>query len=224
MDDPFKYPNPYANNQNKPTQKPAQKTNNFLEAFKDQGKAATLGVAQNAVDQIFGTQSIQNSDPRPLLNSPDTTKTPAQPFNFAEFLKMREQRIRQQERMLSQQQRHTETVLFHQKEEKAKQEIEAIKLEIKKIIETAQSMSAEVKAAQYTVMAQTVEAGTYQVNFFERVLRLLVYIRKHLADSKNWLETFNGRKANKSFYWGQVGKSGAKYMLSHERYMATQAG
>jgi hypothetical protein len=25
-------------------------------------------------------------------------------------------------------------------------------------------------------------------------------------------------------YWGQVGSSGAKYMLSNERYMSTQAG
>jgi uncharacterized protein DUF5660 len=222
MSDPFQFPNPYAGKQN--NQQTAQKKvqpNNFLEAFKEQGRTATSGVVSNAVDQITGVSNInpqvQQAETKPAQNL-------NQKFNFAEFLRLREQKVRQQERGLVEQQRHTETIIFHQKEDKAKKEIEAIKIEIQKIIEVSKGLGGQAREIERTVATNTVVAGVYQSNFFERVLKLLVTIKKQLSESKNWLETFNSRRTNRSHYWGNVKKSGAKYMLSNERYVATQAG
>jgi len=239
MSDPFQFPKPsymagnkQSQNQNSP--KPQAKNNNFIEAIKDQGMAATTGVAKGALDQVFGGNPSQfpsfpqeNYNPAPALPNWNQAANPnvqQAPFNFAEFLRLREQKIRQQERGLADQQRRTERVLFSQKEEKAKQQIEAIKEEIKNIIKTANTIDARMFSIEKEVMSPTVEAGTYHENFFERILKVLVLIRKSLTDSSNWMEAMHGRNSAKSHYWGNVGKSGAKYLLSNERYMATQAG
>jgi len=235
MTDPFQFPKPsYISgskpNQNSNNSKPVARNNNFIEAIREQGGAATAGVAKGAVDQIFGNPSHfppfpQETSPQ-VPTMPNWNQQPNQqvPFNFAEFLKLREQKARQQERGLVDQQRRTETIIFSQKEEKAKKQIEAIKEEIRKIIKTAKSMDSRVFEIEKEVMNPTVSAGTYHENFFERVLKVLILIRKSLSDSCNWLETVSSRNSAKSYYWGQVGKSGAKYMLSNERYMSTQAG
>lgn len=231
MSDPFQFPKPSylgGNKQDQNNTKAAPRNNNFIEAIREQGSAATTGVAKGAVDQLFGNPGHfppfpQEGTPQvPNWNTQPNTQQP--PFNFAEFLRLREQKARQQERGLADQQRRTERVLYSQKEEKAKQQIEAIKNEIKKIVKTAGTIDARMFAIEKEVMAPTTAAGTYHENFFERVLKILILIRKSLTDSKNWLETMHGRNSAKSYYWGQVGKSGTKYMLSNERYMATQAG
>jgi len=236
MSDQFQFPKPSfaggnKQNQNQNTPKPQAKNNNFIEAIKEQGGAATTGVARSAMDQIFGGNPSQfpafpqeASQQMPQMPNMNTQPNQAPPFNFAEFLKLREQKIRQQERGMAEQQRRTETIIFSQKEEKAKHQIEAIKSEIKKIIATTKSIDARVFMIEKETMAPTVAAGTYHENFFERILKVLVLIRKSLTDSRNWMEAMGSRNSAKSHYWGQVGKSGAKYMLSNERYMSTQAG
>jgi hypothetical protein len=219
MDDLFKAPGQLNTGSGKKQQ--TKQSASFLEALREQAKSATTGVANSAVDQLRGAVPNQDTTPSHQSNTqPDVNR---QPFNFAEFLKMRENRIRQQERTL-QQQRRTETLLFHQKEEQTKKEIEAIKVEIKKIIESTTDVSAEFMAAEQSLMATTVEVGTYQINFFQRIKRILILVRKRLTESKHWLEMFNSRKNQRSYYWNQVQKSGTKYMLSHERTVATQTG
>ncbi len=231
MSDPFAFPKPSylgGNNHNQNSQKPQAKNNNFIEAIKDQAQSATAGVAKGALDQVFGGNPSQfPSFPQENTASlPNWNQQPnqQQPFNFAEFLKLREQKIRQQERGLADQQRRTERVLFSQKEEKAKQQIEAIKSEIKKIIDTTKTIDARVFMVEKEVMSPTVAVGTYHENFFEKLLKVLIIIRKSLTDSKNWMEAMSSRNSAKSYYWGNVQKSGSKYMLSNERYMSTQAG
>ncbi|NMC35767.1 hypothetical protein GYA49_01865 [Candidatus Beckwithbacteria bacterium] len=223
MNDPFSFGSNQNNlsSTNSTAQKKKPQTASFLESLREQGKTATSGIAQGAVDQLFGGGGQANQK---VDNSSQPANPNQQPFNFAEFLKLREQKIRQQERTLSEQQRRTETVVFSQKEESAKKEIEFIKEEIKKIIKETGDVAIELIEAEKTAMTTTVEAGTYQINFFQRIRSLLAIARKRIAESKNWLEMFNSRQKQKSYYWGQVKKSGTKYLLSNERYMATQAG
>jgi len=213
----------------KTTKKNVTKPHNFIEALKelgggvkDQAKAATAGTLGQAVDQMTGKQ---NQDQQPAGQSPNNAfPQPKMPFNFSEYLKSRENTIRRQERQMAQQQRSAEKLVFHRKEENAKKEIELIKAEIKKLILETGEMSAELQQAEQSVMTTTVEPGTYHLNFFDRIRRLIKLARKRVSESRNWLELFNSRKKTKSYYWGQVKKSGTKFMLSHERYMATQAG
>jgi len=222
MDDPFKLS---SSNSSTGKKKQTNQSASFLEALREQSRSATTGVASSFVEQITGNPSDTtklDKQPNQQAKAPANPNTP--PFNFAEFLRMREQKVRQQERMLHQQQQRTETLVFHQKEESARKEIELIKEEIRKIIESSTEISSELISAEQSVMTTTVEVGTYQINFFQRIRRMLVLIRKRLSESKHWLEEFNSRKKNRSHYWGQVQKSGTKFILSHERYVATQTG
>ncbi|OGD62592.1 hypothetical protein A2160_06175 [Candidatus Beckwithbacteria bacterium RBG_13_42_9] len=207
---------------NKPAKKtPVVKPHNLIEAIKETGgtvkaqtKAATLGTIGSAVNQLTSIDNRQT----------EQMSQPQMPFNFSEYLQSRENQIRQQERNLAYQQRSTETLIFHQKEEAAKKEIEIIKAEIKKLVLETGDMTTELAEAEKSVMTTTVAAGVYHKNFFDRIRHLIALARKQICESKNWLQMFNSRSNNRNFYWGQVKKSGTKYMLSHERYMATQAG
>lgn len=218
MSDPLNLSNSLGFNSPK---KKINHVNNTVEAVRDQVKAATTGVAGNFMDQLTGSYSSSGTSD----NQPKSSENSGQPpFDFAEFLRLRENRIRQQERNLAGQQQRTETVLFHQKEEQTRHEIKFIQEEILKIIQTTEGVSSELISAEQAVLSNTTEAGTYQLNFFQRIRQLLLVVRKRLSESKHWLEAFNSRSQQKSFYWGQVNKSGTKYMLSQERYMSTQAG
>ena len=213
MDNLFNAPNSIPSTGSKKPVK-TSKPVSFIEAIREQGGSATKGVASNFIDQITGRDNSSQAQ---------DTKLNQQPFNFAEYLKRRENKIRQQERMLIQQQQRSETVLFYKKEDEAKKEIESIKVEIKKIIISTKDVSSELIEAEKTVMTTTVEAGTYQINFFQRIKRLIAIAKKRITEAQSWLELFNQKK-QQSFYWGQVKKTGTKYMLSSERQVVTQTG
>lgn len=224
MNDPFKLPNNLGNNNTNSNNKKTPQKGNFLESFREQGKSATTGMLGNAADQLFGART-SSPDFYNQQQFPSAPQNPSQPpFNFAEFLKRREQNIRSQERNLGEQQRRQERIVFYQKEESAKKEIESIKSQLIQIIKSTNGISADLLAAEQTVLSTTVEVGTYHINFFQRIHRLLERVRKNLAESAHWLEIFNQRNQAKSYYWGQVKKSGTKYQLSQERALVTQTG
>lgn len=196
---------------------------NFIEAFKDLGDSfkkqagdASLGAGQGIIDQLFGV---------PKTNKQTTHKTgelhPDQPFNFEEYLQSREKTILSQERQRFQRRIQEEHLIFHQKNEEAKIQIRLVQEELKKMAQATQGLSEEIKKA---TLSAVVDPGTYHENFFDRIKKLIQFARKKIVESRTWMETFNQRAAKCSHYWGNVQKSGTKYMLSHERYMSTQAG
>jgi len=71
---------------------------------------------------------------------------------------------------------------------------------------------------------EPVEPGVYHLNFFERPKQAIIIFRKKIEDSASWLALFNQRAKKRGYYWTQFKKSGTKFLLSQERYMATQAG
>lgn len=190
-------------------------SSNFIEALKDQAKTATFGVGSQAIDQIAG-------------RAPQTPQqeAPQQPFNFAEYLQLRERKIRQQERLFAQRQQTTEILVYHRKEEAAQKEVELIKQEIKTLAVQTGKLSSELGEAEKAVSGRTpdIKTGTYYISFFERIRNLIKLAKKRITESRTWLQIFNSRAKAKCSYWGQFKKSGTKFLLSQERYMATQAG
>lgn len=221
MNNPFQLPTLGDSTDTNSTKKYNKKPANFIEALRNQGQAATTGVAGNFIDQITGKASNYQNPTNTVNNFPQKQE---QAFNFAEYLKSRENKVRQEERMLHGQQQRSETVLFTKKEEQAKKEIEFIKEEIKKILVSSEDLSVELLEAEKTIMTRSVETGVYQINFFQRIKRLIILAKKRISEAQNWLELFNHRTNQKSYYWGQVKKSGAKFMLSQERQLVTQTG
>ncbi|PIS09655.1 hypothetical protein COT75_00455 [Candidatus Beckwithbacteria bacterium CG10_big_fil_rev_8_21_14_0_10_34_10] len=194
----------------------------FIEALKDigssvqkQAKDATIGTGKAMADQLLGgnKNSDQVGDSGEL--QPET------PFNFEDYLKSREKQIEQVQKQKFESRIQEERLVFHRKEEEAKLEIKAVQEELKKLAESTEGLSVEIKKATFTA---TVNPGTYHENFFSRIKRLIQLARKKLVESQTWLESFNYRSQRKSAYWGGVKKSGTKFMLSQERYTATKTG
>jgi hypothetical protein len=101
-----------------------------------------------------------------------------------------------------------------------KQQIEAIRVELKAIAQSLKGLHQEVLTAVETA---PVDPGIYHLNFFEQLRSFLKLLRVQLEDSRSWLHTSNSRK-KKLGYWGMYKKHGTTFGLSNERSLATSAG
>jgi len=117
--------------------------------------------------------------------------------------------------------RRQEKLIWSQQEQQTKLQINTILQELKKLALATKKLAKEVDIATNQV---PVEPGIYHINFFEKLKETIVLFKKRIEESATWLSACNQRAKKRSHYWGQVHKSGTKFMLSHERYMATQTG
>ena len=101
-----------------------------------------------------------------------------------------------------------------------RQNIEQIKKELSKLIESSHILKLEF--AEVSV-EQTVNVGAYQLNFFEWMLAVIRSAREKVEDSNAWLGTVKGKGAKKD-YWGMFKKHGTTFGLSGERSVATSVG
>jgi len=188
----------------------------FLEALRNLGAEVGdsvvndifKGIPQEALNQITGKKSgelkpNQTLDLSKLATPEETVETPRQ-FT-QDFLDIY----------------HQERVVWRQEEEKTKLQIAAILEELKKLASATKNLTKEVDIAAKQV---PVEPGVYHLSFFEKLRETLVLFRKRVEDAATWLSAFNQRAKRRNYYWAQVRKSGTKFMLSQERYMATQVG
>ncbi len=192
------------------------KNQNLVETFKDQGRAATVGIAKTAYDQLFGGRSPNSYQQK------ENWQTTQQ---IQEML-IKERQIMQRERLLIQQQKQTETLIYHCREERAKKEIEMIKEEIKALSVQTGKLSTELLEAEKAVFGNIpdIKSGKYYLTFFDRIRNLVKMAKKRVSESRTWLSVFNQRCQGKSYYWQQVANSGSKFMMSHDRAVATSVG
>lgn len=196
---------------NKPT--PRQHHQSFIEALKSIGSqtTSTVGkdvvgsVAQNFIQDLTGSRS----------NSEITTEN-----NHENSLDI-EVRIRQEALAIQRHREINETKVFDRREEETKAKIAAIKEQLQLLAQEIVGMDKQLEKA---IEEEIAHPGTYHLNFFEKLRKFILDLRKRVADSANWLEISNQRKAAQQGYWANVKKSGTKYMLSQERTLATQSG
>lgn len=117
--------------------------------------------------------------------------------------------------------RHEEKLVFTAKERETKAQVAALVEEAKKLAGAVQNLEKEVTVAAFQA---PIEPGVYHLNFFQKLISFLRTLTQKIEDATHWAATFNTKSKKRSYYWGQVQKSGTKFMLSQERYMATQAG
>lgn len=101
-----------------------------------------------------------------------------------------------------------------------KQQIEAVRAELKAIAVSLKSLNQEVQKA---VSEVPVRPGIYHLNFMERLKSILKILREQIDDSRSWLALSVNRKKQKG-YWSMFKKHGTSFGLSGERSIATQAG
>ncbi|MDO8451947.1 MAG: DUF5660 domain-containing protein [bacterium] len=101
-----------------------------------------------------------------------------------------------------------------------KEQIEAVRQELKALSQSIKNLNLEVQKAIDDVPPQP---GVYHLNFMQRLRSILAVLREEIEDSNSWLNLSSARKKKKG-YWGMYKKHGTKFGLSSERTMATQAG
>lgn len=188
----------------KVARRPVRAPDSFLEALQELGK----GVVSEAKIQVKNivTQDI----PQSLGLSGDLQ--PDQPVSI-ESLHKTEARFSnrlQEERMI-----------YLRSEQETKHQITALLQEIQLLAKTTGLMAQEIQVA---TMQAVVNPGVYHRTFFEQLRTFIKDIRAKVTESRNWLATHSARSSKKNYYWGQVGSSGSKFMLSSERYMVTSTG
>jgi len=198
----------------KSKKKRAVSSDNFLEKLRELGEDLSDSVAQDVIEGIPNTAADQVLGKRKSgILKPDEALRLDQIKEREEFHRQLNReffRIRQEERLV-----------FKQEEQRTQLQIKAIQEELKKLVESTKELVKEVEIAS---KLEPVEPGVYHLNFFEKLKQLIISFRKKIEDSASWLSLFNQRAKRRSYYWAQVRKSGTKFMLSQERYMATQAG
>ncbi len=180
---------------------------NFLEAlrelsggYKSPSADSLRGLSRSSGQQIFGAnQGDENNE-----SSFNQEKKEFQ-WSGQEFTSLKQQ----------------ERVIFKKAEQEVRLQIQAIQTELAKLIRVTQKLTKEVRTAATQAPANP---GVYHLNFLEKLRAFIIFLRKNVADSAQWLEACNQKAKKKGGYWHQVKKSGAKFMLSQERSVATQTG
>lgn len=205
----------------KPKKKPA-KSQNFLEALRDLGSgvvdSAVHDVAGALPDSAYGqmTGRKQSGELKPN-QSLDVNQSALESRQV--YQEKKEQFGRFQQEFLDI--RRQEKIIYKETDRETKLQIAALLEELKKLSLSTKKLAKEVQIAS---LEPPVEPGVYHVNFYKRLRRTILLFKKKIDESATWLETFDRRGKKQGHYWGQVKKSGTKFMMSQERYIATQAG
>jgi hypothetical protein len=205
---------------NQPKKNPKKHHASFVEALKNIGSGTVQsfkddlvkGTARDAFNSVLSPQSgsYQNENMYP---SPDQFKPDWWKQQENDFLNQQKKQERHREVTL--------TPVYDRREEEVKAQIQAIRDELQAL---AQDLGKLGQAAEKAIAEEIEQPGTYHLHFFVKFKQLLLDMKKRVNESGNWLELSAQRKAKQSHYWGGVKKAGTKFMLSHDRAVATQTG
>lgn len=199
--------------------------NSKLGSLTAQSKKKPVMKYQNPVESFKDSGSISPKNPSRNLAKPQVIDQGAsaggESFNFEEFLRLKEKKIRSQEKNRFEIIKREEKVIFSREQQRVKTQLESIQNQIKGLIKEQAGVVEEIEKASFEAV---VNPGVYHQNFFERLQELLIIARKKLCESKTWLQIFNSRISKKNYYRHHFKKSGSQFFLSGERSVATQTG
>jgi len=192
--------------------KKAGSQDSFLEAFRDLGAGTISTIKEDLVKK--GAKDIVNS----LLpfTQPSTESEIDPSLNNADLERKYQNKLRRAENI-----RREEKILFTRQEKITNNQVKSLQEEILKLAKATGELGKQVEIA---ASQQVVETGTYHVGFFEHLRKLIIELRSQIQESSYWLAAWNKKSQKKNYYWSQFKKSGSKFLLSSDRYMATQAG
>ena len=99
-----------------------------------------------------------------------------------------------------------------------------IQKESKRVEEAAINLSQELASSVAEENLFPHQASQEHLSFLENLLKTLRVFREKIEDSQVWLAASSQRQSRRNFFWGQVKKSGSKFLLSSDRTPATQTG
>lgn len=198
--------------------KPGPVYDNFLEALRDLGRGTVNEFKSQA------KKAITADVPESFGLSKNGTIQPNESVSMAQIDQAEkrgaENADRQFEARLRQMQQEERSRLLKEESE-SKQQIKVIQEEIRNLAKSVGEFASEIEKA---TLQAPVKPGVYHRHFFSQLKNVIITLRKNVQHSKEWLATSNARSSKRGHYWGQVQKSGTKFMLSSERYMVTSTG
>ena len=117
--------------------------------------------------------------------------------------------------------RQEEKGVHEAREQQIEAQVQSLQEELSQMAKAAQELEKQVQIAS---VQTTAKVGVYHIRYFEKLRHFIKAFRAKIEDSSAWLAAFNSRSRKKNYYWSQVKKSGAQFMLSGERTAATQSG
>lgn len=108
-----------------------------------------------------------------------------------------------------------------QKSQELKLEMQAVLQEVSSLAISTAQLNKETKIA---AMQAPVNPGVYHISFYGKLREAIRSFRKTIDGAFVWMQASNKRAQKKKGFWGAVGKSGAKRLLSQEDYMQRSAG
>ncbi len=118
---------------------------------------------------------------------------------------------------------HAETMNVQRENMQLKGQLEQIRVELKKIVETSKELEATFKEVAKETVQQTVTPGKYHVNFFEWMLSTIQSARVRIESSASWIGAISGKKSKRD-YWSLSKSQGTSFSLSGERVVSQQTG
>ena len=111
-------------------------------------------------------------------------------------------------------------VLFDHRQRDLQAAIEDLRLEIKKLIQATDNLSADVVRIADTPI---IEANLYQVNVLTRIKNFIADMRKNISEAGLWVEAFASKKKKRNAFWNKAKdkkKGGDQYLSSNEHSAA----
>ena len=193
-----------------PKDRKGKNYSSFIESLRD----LSSGVGRDFVDDFIKETPKDVFQQTGLKNFANHQEGSADLFN-PEHQKL-QQKIHHLEAL-----RRQEKVVFSAREQEVRSKITLLYEEVRKLAQTNVALSKEVKIA---AIQAPINPGVYHVTFVEKLISFIQNLNKNLNDATHWLSETNSKKRKRSYYWQQVKTSQTKFMLSQERYMATQVG
>ncbi|MEK7551150.1 MAG: DUF5660 family protein [Patescibacteria group bacterium] len=118
---------------------------------------------------------------------------------------------------------HADTLNVQRENMQLKGQLEQIRVELKKIVETSKELEATFKEVAKESVQRTVTPGKYHVNFFEWMLSTIQSARVRIESSASWIGAISGKKSKRD-YWSLSKSQGTSFSLSGERVVSQQTG
>lgn len=199
------------------------RTDNFLESLRDIGgatgqtvkKDVLQGIPEDFMRQLF------NIEKAPVRAHGDIL--PGQSVQLEQALneERAENKILRSKLVQQQRLQEGESTLIAESGQKLKVELHALTQEVTSLAKTTQGLSKKIEIA---AMQAPSNPGVYHLVFFEKLRNFIASFRKKIENASLWLQASNSRAAKRRTFWGQVGQSGSKRLLSPEDYLQRSAG
>ncbi|OGJ22606.1 MAG: hypothetical protein A2804_03480 [Candidatus Pacebacteria bacterium RIFCSPHIGHO2_01_FULL_46_10] len=205
-------------------------SNNFAKALLETGghvvqSTVDSGVqmAADALGSLFGAggSRLPNASPdNKNENTQNNQRNGEQSFNQ----ESQEQEWKKREMRMLRHREVQQVEVFNKQDVETKQKIEQLLEQLKALTKDLSQADRSAREAQIAVMQGAVNPGEYHATFFEKLIKVVMLLRKKVQESTSWIEQFNSRKSAQKGYWGQFYTNGTQWSMSQERSLATSVG